>query len=548
MTSKASIFRSSDAAILVSSPSSTDKKDGTVLVHVEPERTESTDGSSMNASNSSSSKNPLMRLLESSFRGSASKDELVEEEMKNMEGCVPILQSPNAKSFVGDFDICREYSYSGDEQEHYSFQNQQPIVHAKFMNDKLLMHLLGKTYHPIRDFDVKRDDENSLYWFTYRCDFPEIAPYAITSDAGWGCMLRSAMMLLAQAMRMHYKGRNWKPPTQLQRRKQDPFVRSMLTWFADFPSSESNIYSLHNMVAAGLDRQVLPGEWYGPGTACYVMRDLVEMHERMQTQPAQLNKNDCKIFRLHIAADASLYKSSVEDLMTRDSKMFVQKERSRLRAASSPLHPLDNAWECELIELESRVTWDTSLVLLIPLRLGLKTFNQAYEQALAHIFSLPQSIGVLGGRPRGARWFYGAVANGSKIFGLDPHTVQSAPRKRTAVINGALSQVVELSDDYLRSVHTNFPEAFPLAKMDPSVALGFYCKDRSDFHDLLFSFDQWKKENTDVPELFSVCETEPDYSSNVSSVINDMLFQNMNGSLLDDDVSVASDEDEYVVL
>ena len=40
-------------------------------------------------------------------------------------------------------------------------------------------------------------------------------------------------------------------------------------------------YSLHNMVASGLARyEMLPGEWYGPGTACHVLRDLCDMHGR----------------------------------------------------------------------------------------------------------------------------------------------------------------------------------------------------------------------------------------------------------------------------
>ena len=40
-------------------------------------------------------------------------------------------------------------------------------------------------------------------WLTYRCGFPEMTPYAYTDDAGWGCMLRSAQMLMANALLRH---------------------------------------------------------------------------------------------------------------------------------------------------------------------------------------------------------------------------------------------------------------------------------------------------------------------------------------------------------
>ena len=47
------------------------------------------------------------------------------------------------------------------------------------------------------------------------------------------------------------------------------------------------------------------------------------------------------------------------------------------------------------------------LLLFIPLRLGQEKFNMEYAEALKACFSLPQSVGVIGGKPRHALWFIG---------------------------------------------------------------------------------------------------------------------------------------------
>jgi cysteine protease ATG4 len=571
----ASIFRSiilatqhntgSDAVLVTAPHISNDGSDPNSIAIVEQEKYQDVDVST-GRKNSYGIVNPLRQFLESNL-GIAGKSPKEHEmnELTNMnqngEGIVQI-QSPVVKRDVVDtFDICREYNYSGDDDDEAQLNtlyfNDAPTLtpsNAAILSkmSHVGTYLLGKTYHPIHDYNVRRIDESSLFWFTYRCDFPSIEPYGITSDAGWGCMLRALQMMCGQALRLHYKSRDWRPPSGQQQRRLDPFIRSVLTWFADFPSTKESIYSLHNMVATGLAKyDKLPGEWYGPGIACYVLRDLVAMHEKYQHS---CNEKLKPIFRVHVASGGTVYRDAIEETMLRDNMSKVEHEKQKIaQNLPPPAHPLDVAWEDEVLDplyesLETPkgndIPWDTALLLLIPLRLGLRSFNNDYVETVSHTFSLPQSVGVLGGRPRGARWFYGALSDGSKIFGLDPHTVQAAPKRRTAVMNGKQASVVELSDEYLRSVHTTYPEVFSLSKMDPSIALGFYCRDRNDLEDLLTSLNAWKHSHPNAPDLFTVAERMPNYS--INPLASSMACSvDMSNSAIESD---NDDDDDFIML
>jgi cysteine protease ATG4 len=503
-----------------------------------------------------------------------------EEDMQELEdrtGKITHIVPGGGPETRGGFDACNEYGYKyADEDEEEDDDDQVegqagvPVLSlavsmvanalegsASSQELPHLIYLLGKKYDPLHDYAPRRNDETSLFWFTYRFDFPEIVPYRITTDAGWGCMLRSAQMMLGQALRMHHKSRTWRPPQALAQRKHDRFIMKVMTWFADYPSKTECIFSLHNMVAAGLAKyETLPGEWYGPTKASYVVRDLCQMFEDQQAKSQSKDSSEAmnrQIFRVHVASQGTVYRDAVSNLMTKNQDKRKQEDTSDAEAStpepfSHPLDPIYSAPESKDMECPD---WDTSLLLLVPLRLGLQNFNQDYTLQLAHVFSFRQSVGVLGGRPRGARWFYGATSDGAKLYGLDPHTIQSCPqRRRVQLPKGQTKKVVALSDDYLRSVHTTNPECINLHRLDPSLALGFYCRDREDFNHLCAALEKWKNSHPKLPEIFNVADHVPDYSANVSSAMNDMMCMSVSDALLGDeeDGGIGDDEDDYVLL
>ncbi|XP_057600093.1 cysteine protease ATG4B isoform X2 [Hippopotamus amphibius kiboko] len=174
---------------------------------------------------------------------------------------------------------------------------------------------------------------------------------------------------------------------------------------------------------------------------------------------------------------------------------------SSLPCAGAAASPADADWHWNGFpagaEASSRPAPWRPLVLLIPLRLGLTDMNAAYAETLKRCFRMPQSLGVIGGKPNSAHYFIGYV--GEELIYLDPHTTQPAVQA---------PEHCRVPDESFHCQHP--PSRMSLAELDPSIAVGFFCKTEGDFNDWCQQVKQLCLPGGGLP-MFELVERQPSH-------------------------------------
>lgn len=264
-----------------------------------------------------------------------------------------------------------------------------------------------------------KSDFSSRIWMTYRREFPTMIGSSFTTDCGWGCMLRSGQMLLAQALVCHFLGRSWrwasdKPIQNAREFQEDCLHRMIIKWFGD-KSSVNSPLSIHEMVSLGETLGKKPGDWYGPASVAHCLKAVVS------------------------AASKENYEfDNITVYVAQDSTVYVQDVYSLCRKVNKP--------------------W-TSLILLVPVKLGTDKLNPIYGPCLTSLLTLEFCIGIIGGRPKHSLYFVGYQDD--RLIHLDPHYCQ---------------EMVDVwqPNFSLTSFHCRSPRKMPINKMDPSCCIGFY--------------------------------------------------------------------------
>lgn len=322
-------------------------------------------------------------------------------------------------------------------------------------------------------------------WLTYRREFPQLEGSTWTTDCGWGCMLRSGQMLLAQGLLVHLMPRDWawpdaqqltdvdfelfrprsparaggvaipsfgsqrggpntpeKSSSQAQKcsqkkrmesvrdRQAEPIHHKVVTWFGDQPPAP---FGVHQLVEIGKGSGKKAGDWYGPSIVAHILRKAVARTSVVQN------------LAVYVAQDCTVYKQDVVQLC--DPSL-----------GQTPTDPSSQTWK--------------SVIILVPVRLGGEALNPSYIECVKSILKLDCCIGIIGGKPKHSLYFIGF--QDEQLLYLDPHYCQP---------------VVDVTQRNfsLESFHCTSPKKMPFNRMDPSCTIGFYAKNQKDFESLCSS-------------------------------------------------------------
>ncbi|KAM9263955.1 LOW QUALITY PROTEIN: cysteine protease ATG4D [Morus bassanus] len=354
-----------------------------------------------------------------------------------------------------------------------------------------------------RTWSASGGDFSSRLWLTYRREFPALEGTPWTTDCGWGCMLRSAQMLLAQGLVLHLLGRDWtwseavlelEPAAGSQRTRDPPGTdagtpqegRGTPRDGRGTPQEgRGTPWGRTDMEPPGAGEGPPrtdpgpPGRSRDPPGRSRPPRETERRHRAIVAWFADHPRAPFGIHRLvelgrnagKKAGDwygpsivAHILRKAVETCPeTRGLSVYVSQDCTVYKGDVAGLVRGDA--DRSAPEAGQR----RAVVVLVPVRLGGENLNPVYVDCVKELLKLKSCVGIIGGKPRHSLYFIGFQDD--FLLYLDPHYCQ--PFVDTSRENFPL-----------QSFHCGSPRKMAFGKMDPSCTIGFYAGGGPDLDEL----------------------------------------------------------------
>jgi len=266
----------------------------------------------------------------------------------------------------------------------------------------------------IKKDNIESEIKKKIY-MSYKNNFQQIKDTTLISDIGWGCTLRSTQMLLANCLLEHNLNKDFNVF------ENNIISKEYIDIISLFLDNHLSYLSIHNIVNGPIKSTIIPGNWYGPNTAMYIISKLFN-----NIKNTNINNNLNLIF-----------------------------EENRVIYYHKYMKLLDNK----------------SILIILPMRLGINNLNESYLNQLIILIKQKQFMGMVGGVKNMSYYFLGVEENNNNLIYLDPHYVQE----------------YNLENDIKNVYHTNKYGKINIDKINPTLAIGFYCRDLHSYIELCYN-------------------------------------------------------------
>ena len=390
----------------------------------------------------------------------------------------------------------------------------------------------------------------NIPWLSYRKDFDQIEENGniFTSDAGWGCMLRTSQMILAQGLCKIYSINNL-----------NDFINQYFAYFYDnkipmkfmcknnsnnenFSKSvedkENNLYddfeiidnqkdyfisfiNLTSEIINGLENMSERNKYKEYLTPPYSIRNFLKVQKYVNKNGKKagewfsnydatrliyiinkdMNKHkDCDFKVLNFNEGIIYIEDIINNCFEEENIIEANTDFEILSLCNNEtVEKINNNIENKIyIFNDKKYILKNKFIMFVSVRHGLYSIDEGMTDEVLKIFDIPTNIGFIGGKRSRAFYFIGKSA--TNLIFLDPHYIQETISLKKLGTNYATESYIPNDIYYM-----------PINDLSPSFTIGFAIKDMKSFKNLMkklispdFFIDQEQKKIISHEPLFIV--------------------------------------------
>ena len=390
----------------------------------------------------------------------------------------------------------------------------------------------------------------NIPWLSYRKDFDQIEENGniFTSDAGWGCMLRTSQMILAQGLCKIYSINNL-----------NDFINQYFAYFYDnkipmkfmcknnsnnenFSKSvedkENNLYddfeiidnqkdyfisfiNLTSEIINGLENMSERNKYKEYLTPPYSIRNFIKVQKYVNKNGKKagewfsnydatrliyiinkdMNKHkDCDFKVLNFNEGIIYIEDIINNCFEEENIIEANTDFEILSLCNNEtVEKINNNIENKIyIFNDKKYILKNKFIMFVSVRHGLYSIDEGMTDEVLKIFDIPTNIGFIGGKRSRAFYFIGKSA--TNLIFLDPHYIQETISLKKLGTNYATESYIPNDIYYM-----------PINDLSPSFTIGFAIKDMKSFKNLMkklispdFFIDQEQKKIISHEPLFIV--------------------------------------------